>query len=109
MDKTNAHPKDGEIYKRIYIGEHTFELRYGYYTDSDREFGEPVVIFPELAKTKLYTDSGLRIVTAVQDPCSFYEASNQKAKEESCIDCIHYYPPCDDIGICKCKSNQKHD
>ncbi len=107
MIKINSPPKEGDLYKRIQIGQHTFELRYGYYTESDRAFGEPAVIFPELSETKLYTEEGYRIVTAVQDYCAFYEASGQKTKEESCTGCIYYLPPGDDIGICKCKHNQK--
>ncbi len=107
MNKSRVRPKDGELYKRIRIGPHTFELRYGYYTESDRAFGEPAVIFPELSETRLYLEDGSRIVTAVQDPCEFYTASDPKIKEDCCIGCIHYSPPGDDIGICKCEQNQK--
>ncbi len=107
MVKLGTPPKEGDLYKRITIGQHTFELRYGYYTESDRAFGEPAVIFPELSEEKLYNEVGYRIVTAVQDPCEFYEASGRKTKDESCIGCIHYSPPSDDIGICKCIHNMK--
>ncbi len=107
MVRINAPQKEGDLYKRINIGQHIFELRYGYYTESDRAFGEPAVIFPELSETKLYTEDGYRIVTAVQDPCEFYKASGSKTNDESCIGCIHYSPPGDDIGICKCTRNMK--
>ncbi len=102
MVKINA-PKEGDIYKRIKVGEYTFELRYGYYTESDRAFGEPAVIFPSLSKTKLYTEEGYRIVTAIQDPCEFYQDSGSKTKDECCVSCIHYSPPGNDIGICRCE------
>lgn len=107
MIKINSPPKEGDLYRRIHIGQHTFELRYGYYTESDRAFGEPAVIFPELSETELYTEEGYRIVTAVQDCCAFYEALGRKTKEENCTGCIHYSPPGDDIGICKHERNQK--
>ncbi len=106
MVKSNAPPKEGDLYKRINIGQHTFELRYGYYTESDRAFGEPAVIFPELS---VYTEEGYRIVTAVQEVCEFYKTSGRKAKDESCVGCIYYSPPGDDIGICKCTHNMERN
>ncbi len=108
MEDIRIRPKDGDLYKKITIGQHTFELIYGYYTDADRAFGEPAVIFPELSETKLYAEDGSRIVTAVQDPCGFYKASDLKTKEKSCIGCMHYAPPGEDMGICKCRHNHRN-
>ncbi len=107
MNDICMRPKDGDLYKRITIGQHDFELRYGYYTDADRAFGEPAVIFPELSERRLYDGDGNRIVTAVQDPCGSYKASDPKTKEKSCIGCIHYYPPGEDMGICRCRHNHR--
>ncbi len=108
MKNAHVRPEDGDLYKLINIGPYTFELRYGYYTESDRAFGEPAVIFPDLSQTRLYLEDGARIVTAVQDPCLFYNASDSKANEKSCIDCIYYSPPGDDIGVCQCVQNHKN-
>ncbi len=104
--KINSPPKEGDIYKTIHIDEYIFELRYGYYEKYERETGEPVVIYPDLTR-RIYTWDGYPIVTAIQEPCSYYEVFEHKAKNECCVDCIHYYPPDDDIGVCKCKHNQK--
>jgi len=50
MDSELLVPKEGMIYKIIDIGNHKFELRYGYNEDFEREQGCPVVVFPNLKK-----------------------------------------------------------
>lgn len=99
--------KEGDLYKRIQIGEHVFELRYGYDTESDRALGEPYVLFPKLCETPMYHPNGFRIVSAIQNPCEFYEVTAHKMRDECCVDCIHYMPPGDDIGICTHPCNAK--
>ncbi len=105
MFKINSPPKEGDIYKIVNIDGHTFELRYGYYEEYERKNSEPVVIYPDLTR-RIYTKDGYLIVTAIQDPCSYYEISEHKARDECCVDCIHYSSPDNDIGICKCMHNQ---
>ncbi len=107
MFKINSPPKEGDIYKVIHIDGYAFELRYGYYEEYERKTGEPVVLYPDLTR-RIYTADGYPIVTAIQEPCSYYKVSNHKTWNESCVDCIHYSPPGDDIGVCKCKHNQKN-
>lgn len=102
MNQINPPPKEGDLYKKIRIGEHIFELRYGYYTESDRTFGEPAVIFPDLSMEPLYTEDGCRIVTAIQDPCPHYKVPKEKVRDECCCDCEHYRYNGDDIGLCAC-------
>ncbi len=107
VNMVNAPPKEGELYKRIQIGNHVFELKYGYYTESDRILGEPVVLYPDLKRQLLHDHNGKRIVTAIQDPCRHYLSSAGKASEECCCDCEHYRYCGDDIGICACTENDR--
>ncbi len=100
MSATNGPPKEGDLYKTIKIDRFTFELRFGYYADYERKTGEPVVVYPDLNEQKLYTQDGRRLVTAIQDPCDYYEAANPMVLGDCCCDCIHYRHPGDDIGIC---------
>ncbi len=105
MFHINSPPREGDLYKIITIDGHTFELRFGYYADFERKHGDPVVIYPDLNEERHYTNDGMLIVTAVQDPCKHYEVPEHKARDECCVDCIHYSQPGDDIGICKCRYN----
>ncbi len=107
MSRNENQFNEGNLYKRIQIGDHVFELRYGYYTDSDRALGEPYVIFPRLAEIPHYDRDGFRIVSAIQTPCEFYEVVAHKTRDECCVDCIHYMPPGDDIGVCTHAKNSK--
>jgi len=93
-------PKEGELYKRITVGGHCFELRYGYYEHSDRPFSDPVVIFPDLETSPLHADNGHRIVTCVQNPCTHYRPRNPAEPEHWCADCIHYPHPPEEISLC---------
>lgn len=106
MMNSNAPPKEGDIYKVVKVDEYTFELRFGYYEDFERAFGEPVVVYPDLTKRRLYTKDGYPIVTAIQEVCSYYEVPEHKARDECCSDCIHYSHTDDEIGICKSKQSR---
>ena len=105
MSAINAPPKEGDIYKVIKIDEHTFELRFGFYADFERESGEPVVIYPDLVNNRYYTSDGKRIVTAIQDPCNRYRVSSHTPRDECCNDCDHYKTSGDDIGLCTHPAN----
>ncbi len=108
MDKSiRIPPKEGDIYKVFIFDKHTFELKFGYYADFERESGEPVVIYPDLIKSRYYTNEGNRIVTAIQDPCEHYSVPEEKESYESCNDCIYYSDPENEMGICKCIHNKK--
>lgn len=108
MFHINSPPKEGDVYKIIRIGDHVFELRFGYYADFERECGEPVVVYPDLIRERRYTSEGNRIVTAVQDSCKYYEVPTHKESDDCCGDCTHFSTQCDDdIGICKCVQNSK--
>lgn len=107
MNRCNAPPKEGELYKIITIGNHSFELRFGYYADFERINSEPVVIYPNLSEKRLYDIYGYRIVTAIQDPCDCYEVHTRKTREDCCNDCIHYADHNEGIGVCTYTQNNK--
>lgn len=93
-------PKEGDLYKVIKIDGHTFELRYGYYEEYERQNLPPVVIYPDLEKERLYTSDGYRIVSQVQDCCEYYNTEDLPA-EEWCSDCIYFNNDEKEIGICR--------
>lgn len=104
MSDSVVPPKEGDLYKVIKIGDHRFELRFGYYEEFERIRGEPVVIYPNLADRQLFDNDGKRIVTAVQEPCSYYKAQGRNTGDGCCCDCFHYRFG-DDIGVCDCAAN----
>lgn len=106
MDISLSVPKEGELYKIIDIGEHRFELRYGYNEEFERRQECPVVIFPDLISEPRYTDDGYLIVTSVQEPCEHYSPIDGKQFEDWCADCKHYPGVHHEIGICRCEKNR---
>ena len=99
-------PKEGDLYMVINSYGRTFELRYGFYEESDREHGEPVAIYPDLKNNPIYTKDGYPLVTAVQIPCEHYEVERGHAPEECCSDCIHYKDSKNEIDICLCEKKR---
>ena len=45
--------KEGDVYKVVKIFDRTFELRYGYYNELDRngKYNEPIPIYPDFSST----------------------------------------------------------
>ncbi len=107
MTNTYKFPKEGDLYMVINSHGHTFELVYGYYEETDREYGEPVVIYPDLKNSPIFTKDGHPLVTAVQVPCEYYEAEQDHPPEECCSDCIYYKDSKKEIDICLCEKKQK--
>ncbi len=95
--------KEGELYKTIIVGGHSFELRYGYYEEFEKESGEPIVIYPDLLNNPLYDENDYQIVTAIQVPCEYYLAFDTDSLDGCCGDCTYYSDPYQAIGICKCE------
>ena len=102
----NAHPKEGDIYKIVKIDGYTFELRFGYYADFERETSEPVLLYPDLSEHKLYTNEGRQLVTAIQEPCVHYIGAGRRSGDECCCDCRYYIYPGEEIGICSYEENR---
>lgn len=99
--------KEGDLYKTVTAGGHTFELCYGYYEDYERERGEPVVIYPDLKNEPVHSGEGYRLVTAVQDICPMFAPREAGCEEAVCSDCIYYPDSKAHIDICTCEQNRK--
>ncbi len=97
---------EGEIYKKVTAFEHTFELRYGYYEEFERENPavEPMPIYPDFLKNPVYSNEGFPFVTKMQDSCMYYDGKTDDFCE--CAECRHYSHGSDLIGICTCKHNK---
>lgn len=102
-------PKEGEIYKILYLHGQRFELRYGYYEDYEREAlcAEPMPIYPDFRRTPCFTAEGAPFATKMQDICSHY--AGRISDDSACADCRHYCHLEDMIGICSCPENQRRE
>lgn len=94
-------PQEGDLYQTVCVYGHCFSLRYGYYEDSDRENGEPVVLYPDLKAEPCYAPDGSPLVTAVQVPCRWYVPIEPDAPEGCCSDCISYEDRRREITRCR--------
>ena len=112
--RQNAPPKEpkhkeGELYKVIKAHGRTFELRYGYYEERDRQnpHAEPTELYPNFIEHPLYTNEGLPFVTAMQSICGQFKLKSKECDEgvdNTCYNCI-YYEQCEELlGLCKCKA-----
>ncbi len=104
-DRVNI-PKEGDLYMQLEIHGYLFELRYGYYEESDRKNGEPVVIYPDFINNPLYNARGYPLVTAVQIPCEHYTVERGSPPEDCCSDCIYYKNSKNEIDICLCEKRR---
>ncbi len=99
----NSHlPREGDLYKKLQIGQSVFHIHYGYYSDQERALGEPIPILPDLLLSPTYTTEGHRITTHIQDACHHYRPRESISNEDWCADCIHYLNPQDEISVCLC-------
>ena len=105
----NSHT-EGELYKKVCTFGRTFELRYGYYAECDREspLCEPIPIYPDFLKDPQYTDGGEPFVTVMQDTCDNYEGNTSPTPDTTCSECKHFLQGEEWFGICKCPMNQMH-
>lgn len=95
--------KDGDLYKIINIFGRTFELRYGYYEEYERDKGEPIPIYPDFKTNPVYTNEGFPFVTQMQEICEHGESA---FSEGCCVDCRHFKFGEELIGICTNKRNK---
>ena len=101
-------PKEGELYKVVTTFGNTFELRYGYYEDYERENPtvEPMPIYPNFKEEPLYTDEGLPFVTMMQDACPHYKGEKKRTPDSTCDECKYFSHGEDWFGICTCPKNK---
>lgn len=97
---------EGALYKTLTIFGNTFEVRYGYYAEFERENENcyPVPIYPDFRENPLYTKDGYPFVTKMQGICRL---GSSKFTDGCCADCPHYLHGEEMIGICTCAGNRK--
>lgn len=98
--------QEGDLYEVLLVDGGTFEIRYGYYEDFERELSEPIPIYPDLEKTPIYGTSGKRIVTHMQEPCQHFSPQAGSDTEQCCGCCIYYPANRQMIEACQCKHNK---
>ena len=98
--------KEGSTYKLFSVEGHTFDIKYGYYEDYERDsmFGELVPIYPDLAADPVYTEDGRPLVTKMQELCP---RGNSLYMDGCCADCSHFSDREDLIGVCMCDDNKR--
>ncbi len=103
--------KEGDLYKIVTTFGKTFELRYGYYEECDRQspFCEPVIIYPDFTRNPLYTDKGEPFVTMMQDACESYKGSAKRTPDTICEECKYFRQGEEWFGICTCPKNKMSD
>ncbi len=96
--------RDGDLYKIMDIHGVSFEIRYGYYEEFERDHHDPVPIYPDLATEPRYTPYGRPLVTAMQNACDSFEGADP---ELGCYGCKYYKEENDLIGTCQNEKRRK--
>lgn len=110
-DQSERAHKEGELYKIVTTFGETFELRYGYYDERDRQnpLCRPAVIYPDFIKEPLYTKDGRPFSTMMQGTCAHYAGVFQKTEDTTCAECRHFWRGEEWFGICRCEQNRKNE
>ena len=108
IPKESAH-QEGELYKVITTFGKTFELKYGYYGEKDRQnpLCQPAVIYPDFTVEPLYTDNGEPFVTMLQDACTSYGGNGNRTPDTTCAECKHFKRGEEWFGICTHPKNKR--
>ena len=99
--------QEGDLYKIIKLHGATFEIRYGYYEETDRQF-EPIEIYPDFIKNPVYTNDGFPFVTLMQDPCEHYKKCTDDP-DHDCSNCKYMERGDELIAVCRCDSRRKNE
>ena len=101
--------REGELYKVINTFGRTFELKYGFYEERDRQnpLCEPVPIYPDFLKEPIYTDEGEPFVTVMQDACLHYKGNTKRTADSTCGECEFFKGGEEWFGLCMCSENGK--
>lgn len=93
-------PKEGQLAQVIRLKGEIFEIRYGYYEESDRHsrYAEPMELYPDFLKEPRYADDGTPFVTAMQDPCTRFQG--HRNENSTCEECGYYRHGKELIGLC---------
>ncbi len=104
--QNNKH-REGELFKVIELHGATFEIRYGYYEETDRQF-DPVEIYPDFIKNPIYTNDGFPFVTLMQEPCEHFKKLTDDP-DCDCSNCKHMERGDELIAVCRCDSRRKSE
>ncbi len=108
MCVTENHIRDGDIYEIVELYGHRFEIRYGYYEEYERQYSEPIPIYPLFREKPVFTSDGYPFATKMQEPCEKYKLQNETIDNDRCADCIYFHSEGENIiGICKCEKKLK--
>ena len=104
---SRAKIREGDLYGIFKIGNERFEVRYGYYSESDRfgKYNDPIPIYPDFLESPQYNSEGFPFVTEMQDACTHYDGSKT---QDFCRACSHFQSENDLIGICTCSKMKKN-
>ncbi len=99
--------REGDLYKIVEVAGRSFEIRYGYSCEDERNRWEPTPIYPDFLITPEYTAEGYPFATAYQDICEHYSPKPKVTGENWCNDCTLFDKQEEYIGICKCRNRCK--
>lgn len=99
-------PREGDVHETICVGGHEFTIRYGYYTDHERDTVDPIPIYPCFLSDPRYTPEGYPLVTRIQDACEHYVSDTGGEGDGWCADCIHLLSKHNEIAVCKCEQRR---
>ena len=103
-------PLEGDLYQNVTAFGKTFELRYGYYEECDRQspLCDPVPLYPDFRRDPLYTEDGTPFVTAMQDACIHYKGDAPPTEDTACVECRYFRQGSDRFGLCTCETNKQN-
>ena len=109
-DKQNeTEHREGELYRVVRTFGRTFELRYGYYEEKDRQnpLCKPAVIYPDFVRDPMYAEDGKPFVTLIQDACPRFDGAAARTADSTCAECRHFLRGEEWFGICGCPENRE--
>ena len=101
--------REGDLYRIVTTFGKTFELRYGYYEEKDRQnpLCAPAIIYPDLAREPVYTEDGAPLVTMIQDACGHFRGEARQTADSTCAECRFFRQGEEWFGICVCPENRE--
>ena len=102
-------PREGDLYRIVTTFGKTFELRYGFYEERDRQspLCEPAIIYPDFLKEPMFTEGGEPFVTMMQDACRAFKGDAPRTPDTTCSDCKHFRQGEEWFGVCTSPENVK--
>lgn len=96
----------GDLYKKITVAGHKFEIRYmDFGTVDPDQPGYMVPDFPYFEDEPMYTDDRYPFTNRMNDSCEFYR-TNAEHPDRWCNDCIYFKDAVEEIGVCRCTARR---